>query len=168
VDIRRFTSADLHAVIELQRQVLPDGAWTEDDFQVLGLQPGGLILLAEPGQARSLAVVGLAVARQIGAEAEILILAVALGHQRQGVGRLLLSSIWRELEQLGVKHVYLEVRASNRPAIKLYTSVGFMLSYIRNNYYAHPVEDAYVMSLEIPFVRSRMTGRSIAGESENG
>jgi ribosomal-protein-alanine N-acetyltransferase len=148
--IRRFAPTDLSAVVDIQKQVLPDGEWTENDFLRLGFSPGGLILVAEADQDPSCAVVGLVAARQIGTEAEILILAVADHHQRQGAGRLLLDAIWKELEKIGVKHMYLEVRASNRAAINLYTSAGFTLNFVRRNYYAQPLEDAYVMSLEIP------------------
>lgn len=148
--VRRFTAADLRAIVEIQNQVLPVGGWTEDDYLSLAHQPGGVILLGETDQTDSAAVVGIVVARQIGVEAEILILAVSRDYQRQGAGRQLLFAIWRELENLGVKHVYLEVRASNRAAINLYRSAGFVMSSVRRNYYAQPLEDAFVMSLEIP------------------
>ena len=38
----------------------------------------------------------------------------------------------------------LEVRESNRPAIALYHSMGFVSVAVRRNYYSQPTEDALV------------------------
>ena len=48
----------------------------------------------------------------------------------------------------GAKKAFLEVRASNSGAQKLYSSLGFMGSSIRRGYYDLPEEDAVVMTLE--------------------
>jgi ribosomal-protein-alanine N-acetyltransferase len=149
MEIRRFTPGDLAAITQIQRQVLPVGGWTESDYLRLAHQPGGLALLAETGEGLSRTIVGFVLALRTTAEAEILTLAVDSSHQRQGIGRLLLHSTCSELREVGVRRVYLEVRSSNQAAITLYTSTGFVLTYIRRNYYAQPDEDAYVMSLEI-------------------
>jgi ribosomal-protein-alanine N-acetyltransferase len=45
--------------------------------------------------------------------------------------------------------VFLEVRASNKPALSLYCSVGFALHSLRKGYYRDPDEDAYVLALEL-------------------
>jgi ribosomal-protein-alanine N-acetyltransferase len=148
--IRPFTPGDLPAIVQIQKQVLPGGGWTWNDYLRLARQPGGLILLAETREQTSPAVAGFVVAAQTAAQAEILSLAVAAAYQRQGIGRELLGGMCRALRMLGVRKTYLEVRASNRAAIELYTSVGFALNYVRRNYYSQPPEDAYVMSLEMP------------------
>ena len=43
----------------------------------------------------------------------------------------------------------LEVRKSNDPAINFYLKFKFKISGERKNYYSNPIEDAYVMELEI-------------------
>lgn len=147
MNIRRFTSGDLPALIQIQKDVLPGGGWSESDYLRLA-RSGGLVLAAETCGPPAI-VVGYAVAAHTGADAEILGLAVAANYQRQGIGRQLLNRICGEMAQLGICHTYLEVRASNRPAISLYTISGFTMRYIRHRYYTEPAEDAYVMSQEI-------------------
>lgn len=147
MNIRRFASGDLPALIQIQKDVLPGGGWSESDYLRLA-RSGGLVLTAETCGPPAI-VVGYAVAAHTGADAEILGLAVAANYQRQGIGRQLLNRIGSELTQLGVRHAYLEVRASNRPAISLYTVAGFSMRYVRHRYYTEPSEDAYVMSLEM-------------------
>jgi ribosomal-protein-alanine acetyltransferase len=150
MQIRRFTPADLPAIVQIQRQVLPVGGWTENDYLCFRYQPGGLVLLAQKDEGSSRRIVGFATALRTAGEAEILTLAVESTYQRQGIGRQLLLSICAELVVLGVRRVYLEVRVSNQAAFNLYTSFGFVQAYIRKNYYVQPDEDAYVMSLELP------------------
>ena len=43
----------------------------------------------------------------------------------------------------------LEVRKSNDPAINFYLKFNFKIAGERKNYYSNPIEDAYVMELEI-------------------
>ena len=53
------------------------------------------------------------------------------------------------MQEAGVCRLYLEVRASNHPALALYASAGFQLLYTRHDYYQDPVEDARVMACDI-------------------
>ena len=60
----------------------------------------------------------------------------------------MLTMLLRTLKEKGAASVYLEVRASNAPAIALYTSLGFKEYGVRKNYYTSPREDAalYVLA----------------------
>lgn len=49
----------------------------------------------------------------------------------------------------GVELVHLEVRPSNRGALSLYGSLGFMETGCRSQYYTEPSEDAVLMSLKL-------------------
>ena len=51
-------------------------------------------------------------------------------------------------EQEGVTRLFLEVRASNEPAIHLYQNMGFVQTGIRKNYYEEPREDGIMMMRE--------------------
>ena len=51
--------------------------------------------------------------------------AVAPDARRQGVGRALIASLLQRAEELDLAFVTLEVRASNAPAIALYSGFGF-------------------------------------------
>lgn len=84
-------------------------------------------------------------------EATLFNLAVDPVFQRRGLGRELLQHLIAELEQRGILTLWLEVRASNRPAIALYEQLDFNEVSIRRNYYptADGKEDAVIMALTI-------------------
>lgn len=74
-------------------------------------------------------------------EAEILQLYVDPDYRQQGWGRSLMQSL-RSMPL--VQQIFLEVRASNTPAIRLYTGQGMSLVHRRPAYYQYPVEDALI------------------------
>jgi ribosomal-protein-alanine N-acetyltransferase len=61
------------------------------------------------------------------------------------VARTLLIDGIRTLLPMGVKHLSLEVAASNEPAQTLYRRFGFAPVGVRKNYYTVTGEDALVM-----------------------
>lgn len=81
-------------------------------------------------------------------EMHILNLAVAPGYRRHGVARRLVLAGIKRAYKKGAKRGFLEVRASNTAAQKLYSGLGFTGSFVRRNYYDSPVEDAVIMILE--------------------
>lgn len=78
---------------------------------------------------------GVAVVMPLLDEAELLNIFIAANQQGQGLGRILLSGIMADLKQQGCQRLFLEVRASNQPAIRLYQRCGFQQSGLRKNYY---------------------------------
>jgi ribosomal-protein-alanine N-acetyltransferase len=84
-------------------------------------------------------------------EATLFNIAVDPAWQRKGLGRQLLEHLIRELEARDVLTLWLEVRASNTPAIALYESLGFNEATIRRNYYPTKEgrEDAIIMALPL-------------------
>jgi ribosomal-protein-alanine N-acetyltransferase len=81
-------------------------------------------------------------------EMHILNLAVAAAWRRQGIAKRLVLSGLNMAYRKGAQRAFLEVRASNFPAQKLYSSLGFTGSFLRRDYYDDPVEDAVIMILE--------------------
>jgi [ribosomal protein S18]-alanine N-acetyltransferase len=71
------------------------------------------------------------------------------GFRRLGIGQSLLEAGIDDGRQRGVAYVLLEVRASNEAAQSLYRKMGFNFIGRRRDYYRVPVEDAFVMKLEI-------------------
>lgn len=113
-------------------------------------------LLAMPGAEAVLALeaeepVGFLLTRRAADEAEIITIATRPGARRRGVGRQLLSHHQADLAARGVKHMFLEVAASNRAAIALYATSGFLEVGRRKRYYQRPDgrEDAIVMRREL-------------------
>ena len=72
-------------------------------------------------------------------------LAVRPECRRMGVGRALLEFVVGDAVSLGARRATLEVRQSNRTALKLYERLGFSVAAIRRDYYADPVEDALIL-----------------------
>ena len=72
--------------------------------------------------------------------------AVSPEHRRRGIADLLLSYLHAEAEKLSLCFVSLEVRASNAPAISLYSKHGYIEEGRRKNYYQKPREDAIIMT----------------------
>lgn len=81
-------------------------------------------------------------------EAHLLNLSVAAARQRRGHGSALLREAMRLARELGARHMFLEVRPSNRPGQALYERFGFRKIARRRDYYPASVgrEDALVLS----------------------
>ncbi len=89
-------------------------------------------------------------------EVELLNIAVAPDFQGAGLGRALLQFLIDEVKTFAVK-IFLEVRASNIPAISLYRENGFEQTGVRRAYYhgAQGREDALLMCRNLaPITRS--------------
>jgi len=89
-------------------------------------------------------ILGYVIGRVVEDEAEILNLAIHPAHRRRGVARRLVEDVLAGFGSAGVRRVFLEVRAGNRGAIRLYRGLGFEMVGIRPRYYARPPEDALV------------------------
>ena len=74
--------------------------------------------------------------------ADILDVAVVPEMRGRGIARAMLLMLIDALRENGAQSIFLEVRASNAPAIGLYTSLGFKPCGVRKNYYTSPREDA--------------------------
>ena len=94
------------------------------------------------------ALVGYFVLMAAAGEAHLLNLSVAAAWQRRGHGTALLGEVMRIGRDMGARHVFLEVRPSNRPGQALYERHGFRQIAQRRNYYPAPGgrEDALVLS----------------------
>lgn len=72
-------------------------------------------------------------------------LAVDAALRRRGVGRLLLRHSIEHGAAEGCRVAFLDVRASNEAALRLYASHGFQVTGRRRKYYSDTGEDALVM-----------------------
>ncbi len=78
-------------------------------------------------------------------EGHITNVAVHPAHRRKGIGEALISVLLSHTVKNGILSHTLEVRASNVPAISLYTKFGFEPAGRRKNYYEDNGEDAIIM-----------------------
>lgn len=82
-------------------------------------------------------------------EGEILRIAIHKNFRGYKIGKKLLSSVIEIMEEKGCNQAFLEVRASNTPAISLYKTIGFNEIGVRKGYYKEPKEDAVLFNLTI-------------------
>ncbi len=129
VQIRPAGKADLPGIAAIQRDAPEASDWNPADY----LQYLCSVAVIDGDLA------GFLVTRQVAAaETEILNMAVAPAFRRRGIGKRLLQPALHG-------DVFLEVRASNIPAQRLYQSLGFLVVGQRLAYYSSPTEDAIVM-----------------------
>lgn len=84
-------------------------------------------------------------------EAHLLNVGISKEWQRQGMGRKLMQHLIKVSREYQAEFMFLEVRPSNIPAIRLYEDIGFNEMAIRKNYYpAHGGrEDAVLMGMTL-------------------
>jgi ribosomal-protein-alanine N-acetyltransferase len=142
--IRPARADDAPRFLPIEREAFSD-PWSELGFREALETPIGFGLVAEQEDR----VVGYLLGRLVVPEAEILNVAVAASVRGQGIGRALVESALGLLAERGVREVFLEVRASNAVALRLYHSVGFRVSGVRRRYYRLPSEDALVLRRDL-------------------
>ncbi len=134
VHVRPASRQDIDAIARIQRASPAAAQWRPEDYLYY------TCLVAVLGNE----VAGFAVLRGAGDEHELLNLAVAPEHRRRGIGRRLVAAAL----ETAAGPVYLEVRASNQAARRLYETCGFRPVGIRENYYRNPDEPAIVMRFQ--------------------
>lgn len=137
--------AELDDVLAIE-QVSFTNPWTREMY-LADLENRGVsfVYLARNGGRR---VVGYCSFWRIADELHVNNLAVRPEHRRTGVARAILRRVIDDNARTGARRAFLEVRASNDAARRLYETVGFTVAHVRRNYYTHPMEDALVLQRE--------------------
>lgn len=78
---------------------------------------------------------GFTLCRQLGTEAELLLIGVVPPARRSGVGRALIAAACDDAARRGVDTMFLEVRDGNHAAVALYQAAGFTIIGRRRDYY---------------------------------
>lgn len=126
--IRIMHEIDLSEVINIQADEF--SKWSYQQFQDCLQAQHYCVVLEEDHR-----IIGFAVLLLIGAESEILNIAVKKEMRGQGYGKLLLEHLLQISKKQGVKDIFLEVRISNFRARKLYEEHGFTQTGLRKDYY---------------------------------
>ena len=143
--IESMRPEDIPGVLELEKKTL--SAWSEEHLKDELKQPTGFqFVVRSKTTERILAVL---FGRIVADEAEILKVSVTEFARNKGVGKQLLDFAVSYIGTRGVKNCYLELRASNEAARRLYEKRGFITVGTRRNYYKRPVEDAILMQFEL-------------------
>lgn len=119
--------------------------WSLQSIEDMSNHSGYLNLLAWQGQ-RLIGYAGILAAAD---EADITNVATDPDYRRRSVAHHLLQELLGKAHKKGIGAIYLEVRKSNQPAIKLYEKAGFIQEGVRKNYYQDPREDAVIMKASL-------------------
>ncbi len=146
IHVRSMTQTDLAPCAAIEATALD--AWnlaqlTEELESQLSGGAARLFAAEEGGRA-----LGLAVFQLAAGEASLYAITVDPGLRRRGVGRALLSGSLEALRAEGAQSCYLEVRAKNPAARRLYEALGFETAGLRRNFYQNPPDDAVIMRHE--------------------
>ncbi len=147
--LRTMTPADLEAVLGLELALFGEEAWSRQMLEgELAEQPRSRYYLIAEEDGTIVGYAGLLVS---GEQADVLTLAVAADRWGRGIGSGLLEALLAEAARRGATAVFLEVRAGNARAQRLYSRYGFAEVGIRKGYYQPSGADALVMRRDAPW-----------------
>jgi ribosomal-protein-alanine N-acetyltransferase len=143
--LRGLDRADVDEVLRIEQQVHAY-PWTRGNFTD-ALDSGYLCRVFEEGGT----MLGFFIMMIAVDEVQLLDISVAAGHQRRGLGRMLLGEAMNIARGMRMRRMLLEVRPSNVAAQGLYFDAGFREIGVRRGYYpaAGGREDAIVMEREL-------------------
>ncbi len=140
--LRPMLDEDVLRVMEVEREVYPFG-WTKGIFHDCLRVGYSCWVWEQEGE-----IIGYSVMSLGAGEAHILNIAVRPDWRRRGLGRSMLEHLVSVAERHNVEAMLLEVRPSNRNAMKLYEQLRFQQVGLRRNYYPDHEgrEDALILS----------------------
>lgn len=132
--------SDLKVVVEIEKSSFPR-PWSLNAFITQLTHDSSICLIAE-ADGRT---VGYIIATQYVDVWHLLDLAIHQDYRRQYIATDLLETLFEICGRQPHRGYTLEVRKSNRGAIKMYESFGFICTGIRKGYYRDNGEDALIM-----------------------
>lgn len=131
---------DIEAVLEIEREVFPDTAWTGGQFWSELAQANRTYVVDVDGEV----LVGYAGLMAVPPTADVQTIAVAPRARGLGRGRALLDHLMAVAGEAGCTEVLLEVKFDNTGAQAMYEQVGFEVIARRTSYYG-PGADGLIM-----------------------
>ncbi|MGW5153937.1 ribosomal protein S18-alanine N-acetyltransferase [Nonomuraea wenchangensis] len=133
VTLRPMTSADLPAVMTIERATFPLDAWSEGMMRgELDDMPRTRHYVVALDEDEIVGYAGLAAASD---QADVQTIAVLDKHQGRGIGSALLTELLAEARRRGAREMFLEVRADNPRAQAVYRRFEFEEIGTRRRYY---------------------------------
>lgn len=139
-----MSTDDLSAVVEIER-LSCNMPWSESLFFNEVKNPKSISRVARINGK----VAGYLCASSVLDEGHILNVAVHPNFRKIGIASALINDIIEQMKSNDCRSVFLEVRASNEDARRMYERLNFEVIGIRKNYYGSPVEDAVIMVLRL-------------------
>lgn len=142
--IREVAPEDLEQLLDLEHETFAD-PYSPSLLRGLALSLGRSFLVAESGGR----IVGYSVGlMEDSRSGHVMSIAVAADHRRGGIGSRLMAAVIEDLQTMGARRVFLEVRESNLAAQDFYIKLGFTQAGRIRSYYGDG-EDALQYQLEI-------------------
>lgn len=143
IEVRRAAESDIDFIAALEKENFTLGESREDFVKMLADGEKVLLVATLDGERA-----GYVAAYTVCRESDILTVAVESAFRKNGVGKALLSALFDALQGQS-DALFLEVRASNDAARKLYLACGFSEIGTRRNYYKLPTEDAILYKKDL-------------------
>jgi [ribosomal protein S18]-alanine N-acetyltransferase len=138
---------DLPAVLAIERRAFSQ-PWSRAFFEKELATPFARLTVATEDAAMRSQLVGYTCRWRVTDEVHLLNVAVHQGWRRGGIGRMLVEAVIGEARSTRARTMFLEVRAGNIAARRLYRRLGFHDLGVRRGYYG-PGQDAIVMELRL-------------------
>jgi len=151
VRIRKVRKGDIDRIIDIERSWHHLSHWSIDSYyRLLNDDNFTSSFVAEiEDESGRQNIVGFVIFHIAADVSEIYNIAVENSNARSGIGKELMAAAIHESGLRKASKVVLEVRKSNSPAINFYLKFNFKIAGERKNYYSNPIEDAFVMELEV-------------------
>jgi [ribosomal protein S18]-alanine N-acetyltransferase len=148
VALRPMRWWDIEPVMQLERRLFTDDAWTDTMFWSELAEHRSRHYVVADDDGALVGYAGLCAYRS--GEAYVQTIGVDESRRRYGIGTALLTDLLDEAGRRECRRVDLEVRADNVEAIRLYERYGFRPIGVRRGYYQPSGADAVVMRREEP------------------
>lgn len=139
--LREAQEKDLEAIACIEAQSIQGDFWKLNDFRSCMNNKSSLLMVAEADGN----IAGYEAFYVAADEAELPTIAVSPEYRGRGLASLMLLEGMTLVKAAGAVNLFLEVRESNVPALKLYDRTGFKEVGRRKAFYVDPVEDALLM-----------------------
>lgn len=140
IEIRPTTIADLEEIVAIDVDLFGPEAWSrETHSDELGNPFRAYLTVVDRGKVIGWGGVILAPV------SDLLTIGIARTHQKRGIGARLLDDLLAAAIEGGAEEIFLEVRADDDGAQRLYSRAGFEAIAVRPNYYVATGTDAVVM-----------------------
>lgn len=142
--IREMTAMDVHGVAAVEQDVFTT-AWSAEMFaEEMNNELTTYLLVCMDEE-----IIGFAGFWLVVDEAQVTNIAIKQDWQSRGYGRVLVNSLMQSAKKKGAGSISLEVRVSNKRALKLYAKLGFKKVGIRPGYYQDNGENAILMTCKL-------------------
>jgi len=136
VKIEAAGARTVEELLRIERECFTAEAYSREHVLSLLKSPSAVSLLAEVDGNVAGFVIGLLERRQTAKIGHVVTIDVAVKYRRMGIGLMLLKKIENAFLKENVEVVYLEVRADNQAARRLYRKQGYEEAIQLDNYYS--------------------------------